>query len=518
MDGNDWIVLSAIIIYVGIILSVGFYYAKRSNADSESYFLGGRKLGPFVTALSAEASDMSGYLLMGVPGLAYFTGASEAVWTAVGLALGTYLNWLFVAKRLRLYSEKAGNAVTLPEFFSNRFGDQRNILMVIAAILMLIFFSVYVGSCFVTCGKLFSAIFDVSYTPMMIVGAIIVFTYTFAGGYLSVCTTDLIQGILMFFVILMIFFGSLGMAGGVENTVTFLEQFPGFLSGTEQAIPVLDADGFQTAIDGIPQFADSVPYGLITIVSTMAWGLGYFGMPQVLVRFMGIEKADQIKLSRRVAVVWVVISLFAAVAIGIIGRAVMPTEFLTGSSAENIMISLAKAMLPAFLIGVVVSGIFAATMSSSDSYLLIVSSSASRNLFKAIRKDATDKQVMLVGRLALVVVTIFGVIIALDQNSSIFQVVSYAWAGFGASFGPLVLLSLYWRRATLPGALAGMVTGGATVIIWNAIQAAYPTSVVFGIYELLPAFILGLIVNVVVSLLTKPPAEEVLEVFDHYMD
>ena len=518
MSGNDVTVLIVMAIYVVVILIIGFAFAKRSNESSESYFIGGRSLGPWVTALSAEASDMSGWLLMGLPGVAYFCGASDAMWTAIGLAIGTYLNWLLVAKRLRKYSEKAGNAITVPEFFSNRFGDKKKVLQTVAALIILVFLSVYVGSCFATCGKLFASTFGLDYGVMMIVGALLVFIYTFAGGYLSVCTTDLIQGVIMFIAIAIIFIGTLVGIGGVENAVAFLSDIPGFLSGTSMATPVLGDDGMtQVVQNGVPLFGEPAEYGLLTIVSTMSWGLGYFGMPQVLVRFMGIKNPNNIRKSRVIAIIWCVFSLAMAIMIGLFGRAMLPAELLTAGSAETIFIVLSKTLFPAFLTGIVVSGIFAATMSSSDSYMLIVGSAIADNIYRGLlKKTATDKQVMFVSRCTLVAVLIFGILVALDPNSQIFVIVSYAWAGFGAAFGPITLLALYWRRANMYGAIAGMITGGATVIIWNMLETSFGG--IFSLYELLPGFILALVVNVVVSLATKPPAEEVTELFDHYMD
>lgn len=516
MVSNDFWVLLAMLIYFIVVVAIGFVYAKKSNASSENYFLGGRGLGPWLTALSAEASDMSGWLLMGLPGVAYFTGASDAMWTAIGLALGTYLNWKFVAKRLRKYSEKANNSITIPDFFSNRFHDKNNVLMTIAAIIILLFFCIYVGSCFVTCGKLFSTLFGLDYATMMVIGALIVFLYTFVGGYLSVCTTDLVQGTIMICALVVVFVGSVTAAGGLDNTVAFLRDIPGFLSATQIATPVLDEAGKQVVQDGTPLFGAAQEYGAITIISGLAWGLGYFGMPQVLVRFMSVRHSSELTKSRIIAVTWCVVSLGCAVCIGIIGRAVIPTEFLTQASAENVFIVLSQMLLPAFFCGLVVSGIFAASMSSSSSYLLISGSAVATNIFKGlIKKDATDRQVMLVARLTLVAVLLFGIVIALDENSSIFNVVSYAWAGFGASFGPLMLVSLYWRRANFAGALAGMVSGAVTVLVWHSFVK--PLGGVFGVYELLPAFVVALLAIVIVSKLTKEPAKEVTEEFDTYM-
>jgi len=517
LQSGDALVVVAILVYFIVVLTIGFIYAKRSNSSASEYFLGGRKVGPWFTALSAEASDMSGYLLMGLPGLAYWCGASDVGWTAIGLAIGTYLNWLLVAKRLRKYSVVAGDSITVPGFYSNRFHDDKNIVSTVAAIIILIFFCVYCGSCFVTCGRLFNSLFGWDYAVMMAFGALIVFLYTMVGGYLSVVATDFVQGCLMFFALVVVVCGSITMAGGLENTVAFLSDIPGYLSMTSMATPLTDADGVQMTVGSQPLFDVPAEYGLLTVISTMSWGLGYFGMPQILVRFMGIRSEDEVKTSRRIAVVWVVISMTCAVFIGIIGRYLMPVELLTQSSAETIFIVLSKTMLPAFFCGLVVSGILAASMSSASSYLLITGSSVAENIFRGVfKKDATDNQVLIVSRLTLAAVLLFGIVIAWDENSVIFQVVSYAWAGLGASFGPLTLFALYWRRTTKQGAIAGMVTGAAMVLIWH--NLIKPIGGVFGIYELLPAFLCSCLAIIIVSKLTREPDQAVLDEFDHYMD
>ena len=517
LQAGDAFVVLAILIYFVVVLTIGFVYAKRSNSSASEYFLGGRKVGPWFTALSAEASDMSGYLLMGMPGLAYFCGASDVGWTAIGLAIGTYLNWLLVAKRLRKYSVVANDSITLPGFYSNRFHDNKNIIATVAAVIILIFFCVYCGSCFVTCGKLFNSLFGWDYSVMMVFGALIVFLYTMVGGYLSVVATDFVQGCLMFFALAVVVIGSITMAGGVDNTVAFLSDIPGYLSMTTMATPELGENGMQIVQNGQPLFGVPAEYGLLTIISTMSWGLGYFGMPQVLVRFLGIRSEEEVKTSRRIAIVWVIISMFCAVMIGMIGRAIIPAELLTQSAAESIFIVLSKMMLPAFFCGLVVSGILAASMSSASSYLLITGSSVAENIFRGVfKKNATDNQVLIVSRITLAAVLIFGCFIAWDENSVIFNVVSYAWAGLGASFGPLTLFSLYWRRTNKAGAIAGMVTGAAMVLIWH--NLIKPIGGVFGIYELMPAFLCSCLAILVVSLLTKEPEQAVLDEFDHYMD
>ena len=513
---NDWIVLITILAYMAIMIAIGFAVSKK-NKTSSDFFLGGRQLGPLVTAMSAEASDMSGWLLMGLPGVAYFSGAADPMWTAIGLALGTYLNWKLVARRLRRYSVVAGDAITIPDFFSKRFHDDRNIVSTIAALIILVFFCVYVGSCFVTVGKLFSTLFGWDYHLTMVIGAAIVFAYTIIGGYLSVVVTDFIQGLLMFFALAVVFIGSVASAGGIDNTVAFLKGIPGFLDGTHVATPILNDAGEQIVKAGQAMFGAPADYGIITIISMLAWGLGYFGMPQVLVRFLSIRSSEEIKKSRIIATTWCVISLACGVCIGLVGRAMMPTQFATQAAAENIFIVVSQALLPSFMCGIVVSGIFAASMSSSSSYMIIGASAVGENIFRGLlHRKATDRQVMMVARITLLVMFIFGIVVAFDQNSSIFQVVSYAWAGLGASFGPLMLTSLYWRRANKYGAIAGMLSGTATVLIWH--NLVKPLGGIFAIYELLPAFIVSLLFIVVVSLLTPAPSAEVLHEFDHYLD
>lgn len=298
MITKDFWVLLAMVIYFVAMLTIGFIYSKRSNSSTRQYFAGGRGVGPWLTALSAEASDMSGWLLMGLPGVAYFTGAADPLWTALGLALGTYLNWKLVARRLRRYSVVAGDAITIPDFFSKRFHDKRNIVSTIAALIILVFFCVYVGSCFVTVGKLFSTLFGWDYHLTMVIGAAIVFAYTVIGGYLSVVVTDFIQGLLMFFALAVVFIGSVASVGGVDNTVAFLKGIPGFLDGTQMATPILNDAGEQIIKAGQAMFGAPTEYGVITMISMLAWGLGYFGMPQVLVRFLSIRSSEEIKKSR----------------------------------------------------------------------------------------------------------------------------------------------------------------------------------------------------------------------------
>ncbi len=499
------------VVYMLAVIVIGIIFAKRANRNSENYFLGGRTLGPWVTAMSAEASDMSGWLLMGLPGVAYWCGIADAAWTAIGLALGTYINWLIVSKRLRRYSEKA-HSITLPEFFSNRFHEKGKVILFIAAAFILIFFTVYAASCLVTCGKLFSTLFGFDYVPMMIVGAVFVLVYTIIGGFLAESASDFMQAIVMIIALVVVLITGVVAAGGLDAVIQNAQSIPGFLDFFGIATPVT-VDGVQQVVGGDPQFGAAGSYGVLNIISTLAWGLGYFGMPQVLLRFMAIRREQELTRSRRIATVWVLISLAVAVFLGIVGRALFPTALTTSSASENVFILLSTNLLPPILVGLVMAGILAATISSSDSYLLIAASAFSKNIYQGImRKKATDKQVLIISRITLLLVTAIAILIALDENSVIFTIVSFAWAGFGATFGPLMLMSLFWKRINRAGAIAGMIGGGCMVFIWNLLIR--PLGGAWDIYELLPAFLFSCLCIVVVSLLTAPPAEEIQKEFE----
>lgn len=513
MDGNTVQILAAMIIYMAIVIGIGVVFAKTANKSSENYFLGGRSLGPWVAAMSAEASDMSGWLLMGLPGVAYWCGLADAAWTAIGLAVGTYLNWLVVSKRLRRYSIRANNSITLPEFFSNRFHEKKKVIMTLSALFILIFFTVYAASCFVTCGKLFSTLFGASYVSMMIVGAVFVLIYTILGGFLAESASDFMQGVVMIIALTVIVTISTVDAGGFKAVIENAKKIPGFLEFFGMASPSLNDAGEQIVESGKPVFGAVADYGLLKVCSMLAWGLGYFGMPQVLLRFMAIRREDELKRSRRIAMVWVIISLAVAVFIGIVGRQLYPTVHLSATSAENIFITLATSSLPPLLAGFVMAGILAATISSSDSYLLIAASAFAKNIYQGLmKKEATDKQVMTVSRITLLLIALIAIIIALDEKSVIFKIVSFAWAGFGATFGPLMLFSLFWKRINREGAIAGMVSGAAMVFIWKL--AVSKLGGAFAIYELLPAFIVSSIFIVAVSLCTAPPSKEIIEDFE----
>ncbi|RDU23149.1 sodium/proline symporter PutP [Anaerosacchariphilus polymeriproducens] len=505
-------ILITMLLYMLVVICIGIYFAKRANQNSEEYFLGGRSLGPWVAAMSAEASDMSGWLLMGLPGVAYWCGFADAFWTALGLGLGTYINWLIISKRLRRSSTVFGNSITLPDYFSNRFHEKKKVIMTISSLFILIFFTVYAASCFVTCGKLFHTLFGFSYHSMMIAGVIFVIIYTILGGFLAESASDFMQSIVMICALTAVLVIATIEAGGPNAVLNNIKKIPGFFEFFGIASPSLKS-GAQQIANNLPVFENAKVYGFLTILSTMSWGLGYFGMPQVLLRFMAIRKADELKKSRRIATTWAVISMIAAVCIGLIGRTLYPTALTTQSASENIFILLSSNLLPSIGAGLVMAGILAATISSSDSYLLIAASAFSKNIYQGIlKKDATEKQIMNVSRITLAIVALIGVIIALDENSVIFTIVSFAWAGFGATFGPIMIFSLFWKRTNRQGAIAGMLAGGLSVFIWKIYIR--PLGGFFDIYELLPSFIISCLFIFIVSLLTKAPEKAIQEDFE----
>ncbi len=505
MTSNVVCILITIVAYLVMMVIIGIKCSKENN-DVGDFYLGGRKLGPIVTAMSAEASDMSSWLLMGLPGVAYISGVADSGWTAIGLAIGTYVNWLIVAKRLRTYSQKCG-AITIPDFFSNRYRDNKNILMGISAIIILIFFVPYTASGFSACGKLFNSLFGLDYHVAMILSAVIIIAYTSIGGFLAASTTDLIQSVTMTIALVILVLFGVSTAGGLDAVMDNAKSLSGYLSFNQLYDPETDS---------------SSPYGVLTTISTLAWGLGYFGMPHILLRFMAIGDKDKIKISRRIASIWVVISMGIAIFIGLIGNALSKNgsiETLVGSSnAETVVIKIATRMsqhsvIFALLAGVIFAGILACTMSTSDSQLLVASSSMSENIIKGLFKiNISEKSSMLIARVVLVVIAILSVIIAWNPDSSVFQIVSFAWAGFGATFGPVMLSALFWKRSNKYGAMAGMLVGGVMVFVWKF--ALKPLGGVFQIYELLPAFILATIAIVVVSLVTAKPSKEIVEEFE----
>lgn len=505
MSTSTIIIMITIIAYMAIMLIIGITFSKK-NSSVGDFYLGGRKLGPIVTAMSAEASDMSSWLLMGLPGVAYLTGGAEAGWTAIGLAIGTYLNWLIVAKRLRIYSSSC-NAITIPDFFSNRYRDGKKALMGISALIILIFFVPYTASGFSACGKLFSTLFNWDYHATMIISAVIIIAYTCSGGFLAASFTDLIQSIVMTLALISIVCFGIHTAGGFGEVVDNAKNISGYFSLTH--IHNLETGG-------------SDKYSLLTIASLLAWGLGYFGMPHILLRFMAIGDKNKVKTSRRIASVWVVISMAVAIFIGFIGNKLTQLgelEALNGNNSETIIIKIAQFMsekhvVLAIIAGLVFAGILACTMSTSDSQLLAASSSMSENILKGVFNiKISEKQSMLAARAVLVVIAALGVVLAWNQDSSVFRIVSFAWAGFGATFGPVVLTALFWKRSNKYGAIAGMIAGAIMVFVWKF--GISKLGGAFAIYELLPAFVFALAVIVIVSLLTPAPEKEIVQEFEN---
>mgnify|MGYP004610788005 FL=1 len=505
MSSADICTLIAIVLYLVGMLLVGAYYSKK-NKNSTDFYLGGRKLGPLVTAMSAEASDMSAYLLMGIPGLTLMCGLAEATWTAIGLAIGTYLNWLFVAKRLRKYSERI-DAVTVPEFFSKRFNDKKYMLSVIAAIVIIIFFVPYTASGFSACGKLFSSMFGMNYKTAMILSAIVIVGYCTLGGFLAASITDLIQSIVMTIALFVVLGLSEGIIGGFDKIFDTAKNMTGYFDLFK---------GFDVAA------GKSGSFGGFSVITTLAWGLGYFGMPHILLRFMAIDDPKKLKISRRIASVWVVVSLGIAVLIGVAGLSLVNAgiikEYADASAAESIIVDISRFLstrgfIPAFIAGIFISGILASTMSTADSQLIAASSSVTKDiLVNTFKVKLSEKKEMVIARLSVIAISVVAVLLALNPNGSVFRIVSFAWAGFGAAFGPIMLFSLFFKRTTKWGALAGMLSGGAMVFIWKFVISKLGG--IFKIYELLPAFIISCLFILIVSLLTSEPEKEVTDIFD----
>ena len=483
--------IAAFVIYLGIMIYVGLRNASKNNSSAD-FFLGGRKVGPWVTALSAEASDSSAWLLMGLPGLCYLGGVQESIWTAVGLIVGTYLSWLFVAKPLRKCSITFGDSITIPEFLSNRFKDKSHILSIVSVIFIVLFFTIYTASGFVACAKLFNSVFGLNYHAGLAIGLVVILCYTITGGYTAVCTTDFLQGSLIFIAFIISTLIIVFSIGGVGDSINVFKNFQE-LAGTELK-----------AFDGMG------------IISALAWGLGYFGMPHIIVRFMGIRSNSEVGKARRIGIIWMIISYIGAILIGTLGTVYLKKFGITldSDSAETVFSETMKNMYPAFIAGIFLCAILAASMSTADSQLLAASSAVSQDIFKGlIKKNAEEKEVMIISRFTVFLIALIALLLSLNPKSSIFNLVSFAWSGFGGTFGPLILLSLYWIRTTAPGAIAGLICGGITDVVWHYIPAS--VAKIFGLYEILPAFIVCLVVTVLVSLLTKPDAE-VLTKFEEY--
>ena len=505
MSTSSIFVILAIVCYLVGMLLIGYHHSKGTKNSSE-FYLGGRRLGPITAAMSTEASDMSAYLLMGVPGLALFCGVAEAGWTAIGLAAGTYLNWLIVARRLRVYSARL-DAITVPDFLARRFRDNTRIIETLGALVIIIFFVPYTASGFVACGKLFSSMFGWDYTTTMIISAAVIVAYCTMGGFMAASITSLIQSMVMTFALIVVLFFGISSAGGWGAVMENAKSVPGYL------------DFFaSTNIEA----SSAGSYGGIAILSTLAWGLGYFGMPHILIHFMAAKDEKNITVSRRIAASWVVISLGVAVIIGIVGFAMVNAGVIDGfassSDAESVLVRVSalmsqKNLFFAIIAGIILAGILSATMSTADVQLLAAASGITQNLLLDVfGLKLSEKKNLLVARVGVISIAVIAVFFALDPNSSIFRVVSFAWAGFGATFGPVMLFALFWKRCNKYGAIAGMLSGAVMIFVWK--YAVRPLGGIWDIYELLPAFLVGCVMIVLVSLVTKAPEEEIVKEFE----
>lgn len=507
MSGTTIAILIAFAAYLVLMIVIGIMSMKQTR-DADDYFLGGRGLSGPVAALSAQASDMSGWLLMGLPGSIYALGTGQA-WIAVGLGLGTIANWLIIARPLRSYTIVANNSMTLPEFFGNRYHDEKKILLGISSVIIVIFFLVYTASALASGGKLFNSVFGIDYHIALLIGALVILVYTFLGGFLAVCTTDFVQGSMMLVALLVVPILAWGYVSGDFSNI-------------------LEQTGVHASSFLSPMHNGDHPITAIEIISNLAWGLGYCGMPHILVRFMAIKNEKELKKSSAIAIVWVVLSLGLAVIIGVVGRAFMyPTilgETAGAASAESVFIEMIKKVfienLPlAFIGGLFLCGVLAAIMSTADSQLLVCSSSVSADIYKDIMNpDASDEKILRVGRITTCAVAILAIFIAWNPDSSVMALVSDAWAGLGSAFGPLVVMSLFWKRTNLQGAIAGLVSGAATVIIWDYLplvggQTIYAAT---GLYSLVVGFAISLACIVIVSLATKAPEQAILDEFEEY--
>lgn len=505
MSGTTMIILFAFVVYLAFMVVIGAMYMKKTSS-SEDYFLGGRGLNGWVAAFSAQASDMSGWLLMGLPGAIYAMGTGQ-IWIAVGLCLGTIFNWLCISGRLRKYTIVANNSLTIPAYFENRFRDKKRILLFLSSVVIVIFFLVYTASALAAGGKLFNTVFGVDYHVSLFIGAAVILCYTFMGGFMAVCVTDFVQGSLM-------------LVGLLIVPIVAYFMLPGSLSD------IITQSG---VTGGAAAFLDPLtngdrPYTFVEIFSQLAWGLGYCGMPHILTRFMAVRDEKELRKSKGIAIIWIILSLTAACFIGVIGRAYLFPTVLgeNGTSAENVFIETISKLfnvdlgLP-FIGGIFLCGIMAAIMSTADSQLLVTASAVSEDLYhQFVKRDADSKTIMKVGRITVIVVSLLAFVIAWNPESSIMGLVSNAWAGLGSAFGPIVLMSLFWRRTNLAGAVAGIITGGLTVLIWDYIPlvGGKTLGTATGLYSLAVGFGLSLLMIVVFSLLTKAPSKEITDEFD----
>lgn len=485
--------LISIGLYMLLMILIGLYSYKKSTSNSDEFLIGGRKMGAAVTALSAGAADMSGWLLMGLPGAMYLSGLS-ASWIAIGLTIGAFLNYVIVAPRLRVYTEVAKNAITLPVFFENRFHDKTQLLKIASSVLILVFFTLYTSAGMVSGGRLFESAFNMDYYTGLFVTSSVVVLYTFLGGFLAVSLTDFVQGTIMVLALVILPIVIISQIGGLSDTMTIIEN---------KKSNYLDLFKGTTTI---------------SILSLMAWGLGYFGQPHILVRFMAIEHVKDIPKARNIGISWMIFTVGGAMLVGLFGIAYLQKFDLAtmqrfdGSKevAETIFIHLSRVLFHPLIGGFLLSAILAAVMSTISSQLLVTSSSMTEDIYKTfINKNATPKSMLIMSRISVLIVAIIALLLSLNPKDSILNLVGNAWAGFGAAFGPLIILSLLWKRTTAMGGLAGMLVGGAVVLAWVYVPHNYKE-----VYEMIPGFILSFLTIIVVSLLTKPVSKEIEKEFD----
>lgn len=482
------------LIYLIAMLAIGIITYRMTNTLAD-YVLGGRKLNSWVAALSAQASDMSGWLLLGLPGAAYASGMGMwSIWISIGLAAGTMINWQFVAKRLRRYTEVAGDSITLSEYLENRFKDKSHLLRVISAIFILVFFMFYTASGLVAGGKLFDTTFGLGYTNALIIGSLVIISYTFLGGFLAVSWTDFVQGTLMFLALIVTPIAAISQVGGIGA----------LFSKIGAANPdLLDVAMDVNLADGMWQSAGTL--GVIGIISALAWGLGYFGQPHILARFMAIRSAKEVRKARLISMVWVVITLYGAIAVGFVAIAIFGVDTPL-ADPETVFIQLVQVIFNPWVAGFLLAAVLAAIMSTIDSQLLVSSSALTEDFYKTFfRRDASQAELIWVGRIAVLLIAFIALILAWNEGS-VLELVSYAWAGFGAAFGPVVLFSLFWKRMTRNGALVGMLVGGFTVILWDYTGSA--------LYSIVPGFIFASIAVIVFSLIDKEPSQEIQDEFE----
>lgn len=470
-------------IYLVGMLLIG-YYSYKKTSDLNDYMLGGRGLGPAVTALSAGASDMSGWMLMGLPGAMYASGISS-LWLAIGLTIGAYLNYIIIAPRLRTYTEVANDSITIPDFLENRFNDYSKILRSVSALVILIFFTLYTSSGLVAGGRLFESSFNTDYKVGLFITAGVVVAYTLFGGFLAVSMTDFIQGVIMFIALILVPVVAFTDIGGVQNT-------------------------FQEIKNVDPSLLDFFKgTSFLGIISLLAWGLGYFGQPHIIVRFMAIGSIKQLKTARRIGMGWMIISIIGAMLTGLIGIAYYSIQGQELADPETVFIVFSTILFHPLITGFLLAAILAAIMSTISSQLLVTASSLTEDFYKTfLRRDASDKELVLIGRITVLIVALIGISLSINPSDTILGLVGYAWAGFGSAFGPVILLSLHWKRMTKWGALAGMLVGAVTVLIWANIPVLQET-----LYEMIPGFLLSAIAVVLVSLATQKPSKEIEE---HY--